>query len=121
MSLLSDNDLLYHTNTLGSGFSTLKVVENLVYSGLTNIVDSEDVQIERDLLIAYSIVDGNVNVNTTANLLRGAVVALQRHITSGSGQTFNDYLYVNELKVSQDFADLSSSLGTIIKTINVDV
>ncbi len=119
MGLLSNNALILHTNLLGSGWQSLSVVESLMLSGLNNVVNSDDLTIERDLLINYNINYETVNVNNTCNLLRKATEALERHITSNSGQTFNDYLNVKTLKVSQNFANLSSGLGVIINSSNI--
>jgi hypothetical protein len=46
-------------------------------------------------------------------------VALERHITDQSGQTFNDWLYTQGLQVAQSFADLSAAVGTPIVPGNI--
>ena len=117
--ILSNPDLIYHTSLLGSGYQSLSFVEDLMYSGLQKVVDSVDVTVEHDLLIAYYINFNSVNVNATSNILRTATLALEKHITTESGQSFNDYLFTNSVKVNQDFASLSSGFGVIIQTKNI--
>lgn len=119
MGILSDDVFLQHQAFLGSGFASLKEVESLVESGLTLVVASTDVQVEIDLLGSYTANLTRVSIDATAQLLSLATNALERHITERSGQTFNDYLFTNGLKVSQDFADLSAVLGATIAPQNI--
>lgn len=117
--ILSDAELLQHTAYLGSGYADLVQVSNLVQSGLHLVVLSTDVQVELDLLTPYVQNLAKVNPLQTANLLRQATEALERHITDRSGQTFNDYLFTHGIKVSQDFANLSGALGAAIDQSNI--
>lgn len=120
MGILSDDDFLQHQAYLGSGFASLRVVESVVESGLALVVASTDVQVEVDLLDRYVANLTRVDVDATAELLSLATLALETHITERSGQTFNDYLFTNGLKVSQDFADLSLRLGAPINDQNIE-
>lgn len=118
--ILSDSEFLLQQGLLGSGYAHLVQVESLVYSGLHLVVLSEDPEVEVALLLPYSRNLDTVAHLKTANLLRQATEALERHITDRSGQTFNDYLYAHGLKVSQNFAALSAALGHIISPLNVE-
>jgi hypothetical protein len=117
--ILSDAELLEHQALLGSGYAHLVQVEALVYSGLHLVVLSTDVQVELDLLGPYNRTYNTVNPAKTAGLLREATVALEQHIESRSGQTFNDYLYVRGLKVGRDFASLSAIVAETINPLNI--
>jgi hypothetical protein len=72
------------------------------------------------MLDAYVENYAQAQVNATSSLLRLATIALEKHITERTGQTFNDFLYVNGLKVNQDFADLSDLLGVPIDQLNIE-
>ncbi len=117
--ILSDEELLQQQALLGSGYAYLIQVETLVYSGLHLIVLSSDPEVEVALLQPYAANLEEVDPNKTANLLRRATEALERHITDTSGLTFDDYLFTHGLKVSQDFASLSAALGRTISPLNV--
>ena len=117
--ILSDTELLQHQALLGSGFAHLVQVELLVQSGLHLIVLSTDADVEVALIGAYANNLQTVDRSRTANLLRQATEALERHITDRSGQTFNDYLFTRGLKVGHDFATLSGLLGHAISPLNI--
>lgn len=118
--ILSDQELLEHQGLLGSGYYYLVQVERVVQSGLHLVVLSTDVEVELALLRPYNNTLDKVNPLSTANLLREAVEALERHITDRSGQSFNDYLFTRSLKVTQYFADLSGVLGLPINEGNIE-
>lgn len=117
--ILSDAELLQQQDLLGQSYAHLVQVERLVQSGLHLIVLSTDADVEVVLLEPYAKNLEIVNPTRTANLLRLATVALERHIEDRTGQTFNDYLFTHGLQVSQDFADLSAILGTTINPVNI--
>jgi hypothetical protein len=98
----------------------LTLVEEQVQSGLELAADSGDVDVELALLEKFNSNLEKVAPLRTANLLREATIALERHVADRSGQTFNDYLYTHGLKVGQDFADLSSALGSPINLQNIE-
>ena len=121
MSIISNEDFLQEQAWLGSGYSYLVQISNLMYSGLHLVVDTQDIDVEVDLLGPFNTNLNAVNPGSTYNLLRTATQALERHITSRSGQTFNDWLYTQEppLQVSPDFATLSGLTGTPIAPQNI--
>lgn len=119
MSLMPDSEFLAHQAFLGYGYAGLVQVQENIQSGLNLVVDSTDVDVARDALTFYSRNLTNVNVAATVSLMRLATEALQRHVTSRTGQTFNDYLFFRGLKVTRDFADLSGLLGVPISPINI--
>src|SRR3954471_24147843 len=106
--IISDVDFLQQQLLLGSGYAHLVQVEVLVQSGLHLIVLQTDPEVEVALLSPYVTNLNVVQHLKTANLLRSATEALERHITDRSGQTFDDYLFTHGLKVGQDFAALSA-------------
>jgi len=120
MAILTDSEFLQHQAFLGSGFASLRTVQSVVESGLALVVSSMDVLVELDMLDAYVVNAASVETDVTAALLREATLALETHITERSGQTFNDYLFTNGLKVNQDFADLSNALGAPIAPENIE-
>ena len=120
MGILSDEELLLHQSFLGSGYAALVNVRRLVESGLSLVVASTDVQVEIDLLQAYRVNLENTEESATANLLATATRSLTEHIETVSGQSINDYLLLNGLKVSQDYADLSGDLGVTIDPVNIE-
>lgn len=120
MSLMPDSEFLAHQAFLGYGYAGLVRVQESIQSGLNLVVDSSDIDVELDALTFYNRNLANVNVSSTVSLLRLATEALQRHVTTRSGQTFNDYLFFRGLKVTQDFADLSDLLGAPISPTNVE-
>lgn len=119
MSLIPDSEFLAHQAYLGYGYSSLVRLNLCVQSGLNLIVDSEDIEVEGDMLYPYNQNNINVNANSTYDMLRLATEALQRHVTSRTGQTFNDYLFIRGLKVTQDFATLSELMGVTVNPINI--
>lgn len=120
MSIISDSEFLTQQALLGSGYAHLTEIEILLETGFKRIVLSEDVDVEKGLLTPYYRNMDEIDPSRTSNLLRIATEALERHITSMSGQTFNDYLYVRGLKVSRSFASLSAKLGYIINPLNIE-
>lgn len=120
MAILSDEEFIQHQALLGSGFSSLRTVQSVVESGLALVVASTDVLVELDMLAEYAFNATRVEADVTASLLRQATVALETHITERSGQTFNDFLFTNGLKVNQDFADLSNAVGVPIVPENIE-
>jgi hypothetical protein len=120
MGRISNEDFLSHQAYLGSGYAAIVELEAVVGSGLALVVASEDIQVELDMLDAYNRNYGQVQLDATSNLLRLATMALENHIIERTGQTFNDFLYVNGLKVNQDFADLSDWLGVPIDPLNIE-
>jgi hypothetical protein len=119
LGILSDEEYLQHTALLGSGYAALVQVRRLVESGRNLVVASRDVQVEIDMLDAYGITLSTVDESSTAFLLVTANTALNRHITDVSGQSLNDWLLINGLKVGQDYADLSTTLGVPIDPRNI--
>ena len=117
--ILTDAELLQQQALLGQGYANLVGVESLIYSGLHLIVLSTDDIVETNLISAYNSNLETVDHVGTAGLMRQATEALERHIENNSGMSFNDYLAVHSLKVSQDFADLSEILGHPIDPANV--
>lgn len=117
--LITNPQFLEQQLLLGEAYADLIDVEAKVYSGLHLIVLFTDADVEVALLQPYASTLDKVNPNKTANLLRQALEALENHITNTTGQTFNDYLFTNGLKVSQDFAALSGVLGHTINPLNV--
>lgn len=120
MGIISRADFDRQQAYLGSGYYALVECQNVMQSGLNLVVASTDIQVELDMLSPYSLNAENVNVDQTSALFRQAMTALQRHITDGSGQTFNDYLYVNGWKVGSGFAFLSGLLGYGISPENIE-
>lgn len=120
MGIITNNEFLYQQNLLGSGFAMLVELEGLVASGLMGVVDSQDAEVEVALLQPYSFNLDDVYRSRTAVWLQKATVALERHITDRSGMDLNDWLYLNNLKVCQDFASLSSIVATAIDESNVE-
>jgi hypothetical protein len=118
--MLSDLEFLGHQGLLGSGYALLVAVEPLVQSGFQLVVLSSDIETELAMLGGYDRNLPKVAPARTANLLRDATEALERHVTDSSGQTLNDYLFTRGLKVSQDFADLSGALGQAINPLNIE-
>ena len=119
MAILSEAEFLHHQALLGSGYMHLVEVETLLESGFRLIVVSSDSEVELALLNPYARNLDKVSPTRTANLLREAATALERHVTDSSGQTLNDYLYTNGIKVGQDYADLSAALGRTINPLNI--
>lgn len=117
--IISDADFLEQQLLLGSGYAHLVQVEVLVQSGLHLIVLQTDPEVEVALLSPYVANLNTVQHLKTANLLRQATEALERHVTDRSGQTFDDYLFTHGLKVSEDFAALSAALGHVVNPLNV--
>lgn len=117
--ILTHAEFLQQQALLGSGYAHLVQVETLIFTGLHLIVLSTDPEVEVALLQPYVSNLDTVDHLKTANLLRQATEALERHITDRSGQTFNDYLYTHGIKVSQDFASLSGVLGHAISPLNI--
>ena len=120
MGILSDEEFLEHQAFLGEAFSGLITARDRVQSGLALVVASTDRQVEIDLLDAYRLNLEILEPEASSSLLANATKALEGHIVEVSGQTFNDYLFTNGLKVSQDYADLSENLGTTIDPINIE-
>ena len=119
MGIISNSNFMAQQALLGSGYAYLEMVEPLVYSGLNLVVLSNDVDVVLALLNPYQTSDTNADPLRTASVLRDAITALERHITDQSGQTFNDWLYTQGLKVAQSFADLSAAVGTPIVPQNI--
>jgi hypothetical protein len=120
VGLISDTDFLRQQAYLGSGFASLENVHSYVQSGLVLVVDSVDVDVEIDMIGGYTEdFNSTEEINTASSLLRKATVALQRHVETRSGQTFNDYLYLRGLKVSTKFAELSAIVGQEINPVNI--
>lgn len=120
MGVLSDEDFLKHQGYLGSGFAAIGQAGSYVASGFQLVVDSSDAEVEIDLLQEYLINSQALEENGAASLLGHATRALHRHIRSRTGQAFNDYLWVRNLKVTQDFADLSALVGVPIQSANIE-
>ena len=118
--ILTDLQLLQEQELLGEAYSSLVSVEGYVQSGLQIIVLSTDDDVEVSLLQPFAQNLITVDHNKTSVILRQATQALEQHIVDRSGQTFDDYLSTHALKVSQDFAALSASLGlSIISPTNI--
>jgi len=119
MPLISDADFLTQQGYLGSGYAGLYQSYSSIESGLVVVVASQDVDVEVDMLGAYSRNLVTVNTQATSGLLREAYDALVEHVETHSGQPFNDYLYSRSLKVTQSFATLSDNLGLEIAPENI--
>lgn len=120
MGLISDSDFLRQQAYLGSGYAALESVHSYVQSGLYLVTASSDVDVEIDMIGGYTEDFNNTEeINTASSLLRKATEALERHITTRTGQTFNDYLYLRGLKVTPQFAELSAIVGQEINPINI--
>lgn len=119
MPLISNTDFMVQQGYLGSGYLGLYQAQNCIESGLVVVVASTDVDVEVDMLGAYSQNMVTVDSQATSGLLRQAYDALVEHVTNHTGQTFNDYLYSRSLKVSQAFATLSGNLGLEIAPENI--
>jgi len=117
--MLSPSELMDQQALLGSGYAAFVQVEALVESGLRLIVMATDTDAEVALLTPYSDNLNTADSYRTAWILQEATLALERHITDRSGQTFNDYLFTRSLKVTQDFATLSMILGATIDPKNI--
>ena len=117
--IITHVEFLQQQALLGSGYAALVQLESYVHSGFHLIILSTIPEVEVALLQPYAENLDTVNPSRTSNLLRRAMLALERHITDRSGQSFNDYLYTHGLKVSQDFAALSGRLGTTISPLNI--
>lgn len=119
MPLISDADFLAQQGYLGSGYIGLYQAQTMVDSGLALVVASADVDVEVDMIGGYTRNLNTVDSQATSGLLREAHDALVNHVTNHTGQTFNDYLYSRNLKVSQAFATLSENLGLEIAPENI--
>lgn len=119
MGILSDEEFLAHQYLLGDAYAGLVQARDRVQSGLALVVASGDPQVEVDLIDAYSTNLDTLEPEATSNLLASSTRALEAHIVDVSGQTFNDYLFTNGLKVTRDFADLSGYLGVPIDDTNI--
>lgn len=118
---MSDQEFMMHQYFLGSGFQALTQLNMYVHSGLNSVVASKDIDVELDLLDQYASNFNNVNTDWTGpNLLTVAMLALERHVSQRTGQTFNDYLYTRSLKVNPQFAKLSELVGYPIFEGNIE-
>lgn len=118
-NMLTCDEFLVHQGLLGSGYAYLVGLEAIVQSGFDLIIASTDTEVEVALLNPYQRTLLNVAPEKTAGLLRNAVVALEAHIVNRSGQSMNDYLSLRGLKVTPEFASLSSIVGSAIDSGNV--
>lgn len=119
MPILPNDQFLLQQGLLGSGYASLVQVQSYLQSGVNLVVASHDADVELDLLSPYVQNAESMDITASAAYLRVATLALERHITDESGQTFNDYLFVNGLKVGQNFASLSGLLGVTINPVNI--
>lgn len=120
MGILSDAEFLQHQQFLGDAFADVRAARDLVQSGLALVVASTDIQVEIDLLEPYRINLDSMEDDASSQLLGLAARALNAHIVEVSGQTLNDYLFTNGLKVTQEYADLSGLLGAPIDPTNIE-
>ena len=118
-NMLTCDEFMQHQALLGSGYHFLVELEAVVGSGLNLVVLSTVIGVEVDLIGPYNVNLATVDTTRTTSLLQAATVALEAHITARSGESLNDWLATRSLRVSQDFADLSATLGTIIAAGNV--
>lgn len=120
MGLITDSDFIRQQAYLGSGYAALESLHSYVQSGLEVVVSSEDVDVEVDMIGGYTEDFNNTEeIGTASSLLRRATEALQRHVTTRTGQTFNDYLYLRGLKVTPQFAELSAIVGQVVNPVNI--
>lgn len=119
MGLISNQNFLKHQGYLGSGYAAFVQANSLLLSGIELIVSETDVDVETEMLDGYTLNYQNTDPAATSSLLRLATQALQEHVQNRSGQEFNDYLFLRNLKVSRDFADLSGHLGVPVQEENI--
>ena len=118
--IITNDEFLRIQGYLGSGYQNLVLCQVWTQSGLNVVVASRSIDVEVDMLQPFA---GNVQTlepSFTATMLRSSTIALEDHIQRKSGQTFNDWLKTNGLKVTQEFADLSGYLGTSIDPANIE-
>jgi hypothetical protein len=118
--MLSAAEIVQHQALLGEAYYRLTEISDLVESGLTLVAASDDVGVSLDLVQPFALNYDGVDTGRTANLLRDAALALQGHIERRSGQSMNDYLYSQGIKVTQNFADLCQHLGVTISVVNIE-
>jgi len=95
-------------------------VHSEIFAGLALVAASNDVDVSLDLLNPYAANETATTQTSTFTLIRTATNAVIGHIAHESGQTFNDYLFTNGLKVTQDFATLAGLCGTPVNNLNVE-
>jgi hypothetical protein len=105
---------------LGLAYDALVQLEVQVQVIFDAIVASDNVEVTLALVKVYEKALLAVAPERTASLLRESVVALEKHISSKSGQSINDWLYTRELKVTQSFAALSSIVSETIQSENIE-
>lgn len=117
--IITDDEFLRIQGYLGSGYQNLVLCQVWTQSGLNVVVASQSIDVEVDMLQPFA---GNVQTlepSLTANMLRDSTLALEDHIQRKSGQTFNDWLKTNGLKVTEAFSELSGYLGRPIESGNI--
>jgi hypothetical protein len=126
MAVISKADYLVLSGILGEEYRQFIDAATLANSGLTYVVLLQDVEQEVDLLGDYYPHSLTVNGirDGFPGQSRGIVTALQNHVINRSGLSINAWLpnttvYPPAIQVSQDFADLSGSVGFTIDSGNI--
>jgi hypothetical protein len=118
--MLSTSEFLSQQFVLGESYAGYVQVQEMMESGLTLVASSDDVEASIDLTEPYSSNLDEVGATTQAGRLATATLALIRHIETRTGQSFNNWLYTNGLKVTRSFADLSEALGVTVNALNIE-
>jgi hypothetical protein len=118
--MLSTTDFLTQQSTLGEAYAGLVQVQDQMESALTELALVTDVEATIDLTTPYSQNLDAVQVSSQVGRLQTATLALIGHVQNRSGQSINDWLFTNNLKVTQNFADLCGALGTTINALNIE-
>jgi hypothetical protein len=118
--MLSTSEFMDQQYVLGNSYAGLVQVQEMMESGLTLVAVSDDVEATIDLTEPYAANAVEVEAGAQAGRLSVATLALIRHIETRTGQSLNNWLYTNGLKVTQSFADLSDALGVTINALNIE-
>jgi hypothetical protein len=101
-----------------SGYDGVMVCAANMQSGLNLIVASSDPYVEADMLTPWY--DNMTNAeNATIDLLMMSTQSLLTHVGTRGGLRINDYLSVNNLKVSLEFSSICEVLGQPIDESNI--
>ena len=110
MSVLTKAQYQVISTNLGSQWAKFKEIGELANDALVYVVQLNEVDPEIDMLFDFyphSLKWGLSRINEW----RSVVTSLQSHVINRSGLSLNDYLTANGIKVTEDFAELSSGLG----------
>ena len=101
-----------------SGYDGIMVCAANMQSGLNLIVASSDPYVEADMLDPWYQNMSDTERSTTDLLLR-STQSLLTHVGTRGGLQINDYLLVNNLKVSREFSSVCEVLGQPIIESNI--